>query len=65
MNSQATPGPDGFGGCFFQTYWDIVSLDVFNAVMQFFTQGWILPNYNSNIVYLIPNFPRADHIESY
>lgn len=23
MNGEGAPGPEGFGGCFYQTYWDI------------------------------------------
>lgn len=36
INGDGAPSPDGFGGLFFQTYWDIVVKDVFNAVGQFF-----------------------------
>jgi hypothetical protein len=25
LNNDSAPGPDGFGACFFQTYWDIVN----------------------------------------
>lgn len=65
MNGGGAPGPNGFGGCFYQTYWDIISHDVFNSVCQFFSQGWLLPNMNSNLVVLIPKFPGADMIENY
>lgn len=56
MNLDGTSGLDGFGAFFFQKYWSIISQDVANVVLQFFTQGWILPNYNSNLVVLIPKF---------
>lgn len=65
LNGQGAPGPDGFGGCFFQTYWDIVGPNVFAAVTQFFVHSWLLPNFNSNIVALIPKFPGADQIDCY
>lgn len=32
LNGEGAPGPDGFGGCFYQTYWDPISKDLF---MQF------------------------------
>jgi hypothetical protein len=32
LNKEGAPGPDGFGAYFFQTYWSIIHLDVFNAV---------------------------------
>ncbi|WJX52536.1 hypothetical protein P8452_38639 [Trifolium repens] len=57
--------PDGFGAVFFQTYWDIIQLDVINAVIQFFTSGWILPNFNSNTLVLIPKNENADSVNDY
>lgn len=35
MNGLGALGPDGFGGCFYQTFWDIVGVDVCHAVLQF------------------------------
>lgn len=64
-NNDGAPGPDGFNGHFYQRYWDIVAEDVFKAVLQFFSQGWILPNMNSNLVVLIPKFQGPDMIEHY
>ncbi|KAE9614613.1 putative RNA-directed DNA polymerase [Lupinus albus] len=65
MNGEGAPGPDGFGGCFYQHFWDVVHIDVCNSVRQFFTQGWLLPNLNSNKVILIPKFHGADSIEDF
>jgi hypothetical protein len=65
LNKQSAPGPDGFGAFFYQTYWEIVSKDVIDAVSQFFTSNWILPNWNSNIVVLIPKTDNADSIAQY
>ncbi|XP_019438892.1 PREDICTED: uncharacterized protein LOC109344584 [Lupinus angustifolius] len=65
MNGNGAPGPDGFGGCFYQHYWDIVGLDVCNSVLQFFKHGWILPNLNSNNVVLVPKAANAEKIEDY
>ncbi|XP_019435225.1 PREDICTED: uncharacterized protein LOC109341721 [Lupinus angustifolius] len=39
MNGEGAPSPDGFGGCFFQEFWDIVGPDVCHSVNQFFTQA--------------------------
>ncbi|XP_019433301.1 PREDICTED: uncharacterized protein LOC109340168 [Lupinus angustifolius] len=52
MNGDGAPDPDRFGGCFFEEFWDIIDNDVCNSVLQFFNQGWILPNLNSNNVVL-------------
>lgn len=37
MNGDGAPGPDGFGGCFYNSFWDIIGQDVCNLVSQFFT----------------------------
>ncbi|XP_019431934.1 PREDICTED: uncharacterized protein LOC109339025 [Lupinus angustifolius] len=65
MNGEGAPGPDGFGGCFFHNFWDIVGKDLCQSVKQFFKQCWILPNLNSNNLVLIPKFPSADKIEDF
>ncbi|XP_045802493.1 uncharacterized protein LOC123896099 [Trifolium pratense] len=65
MDGSSSPGPNGFGGCFFQNYWDIVGSDVVASVTQFFSHGWILPNLNSSHVALVPKFPGADTIENF
>lgn len=33
MSASGSLGPDGFGGGFFQTFWDIVGVDVFSPVL--------------------------------
>jgi hypothetical protein len=65
LNKESAPGPDGFGAFFFQTYWDIIQVDVVKAVLEFFTTSWIMPGYNSNIIALLPKIPTASTIEQY
>ncbi|KAK2424264.1 hypothetical protein QL285_034644 [Trifolium repens] len=65
LNKDSAPGPDGFGAFFFQHYWDIVKLDVINAVIEFFSTSWILPGFNSNIIALLPKSPDASSIDQY
>jgi hypothetical protein len=65
LNKDSAPGPDGFGDFFFQHYWDIVHKAVVNAVREFFTSGWNLPGYNSNIIVLLPKSPDAISIDQY
>lgn len=50
---------------FFQSYWDIVENDVINAVLEFFTRDWILPNFNANTNILIPKIPDATNVGHY
>jgi hypothetical protein len=65
LNKDSAPGPDGFGAFFFQHYWDIVSKEVINAVLEFFTTSWILPGFNSNIIALLPKSPHSSSIDQY
>jgi hypothetical protein len=65
LNKDSAPGPDGFGAYFFQHFWDIIHLDVINAVLEFFTSGWILPGFNSNIITLLPKIQNASSIDQY
>jgi len=65
LNKEGAPGPDGFVAYFFQTYWSIIQSDVFNAVIQFYTNGWIMPNYNSNTIILIPKVDNAETVEQF
>ncbi|CAJ2652147.1 unnamed protein product [Trifolium pratense] len=65
LNKDGAPGPDGFGAFFYQTYWDIIQNDVVSAVLQFFSYGWILPNFNSNTMILIPKNESADTIDQF
>lgn len=65
LNKDGALGPDGFGAFFFQTYWDIISLDVTNAVIEFFTKSWLLQNFNANTLILIPKTPNANTIDQY
>jgi len=36
LNADGAPGPDGFGGHFYQTFWDVVGNDVVLFVQDFF-----------------------------
>ncbi|MCH79620.1 RNA-directed DNA polymerase (Reverse transcriptase), partial [Trifolium medium] len=65
LNKDRAPGPDGFGAFFYQHYWDVVKIDVINAMMEFFTSSWILPGFNSNIIALLPKTPEASSIDQY
>ncbi|XP_019416122.1 PREDICTED: uncharacterized protein LOC109327431 [Lupinus angustifolius] len=65
LNGDGAPSPGGFGGCFYQEFWDIVGNDVCCSITQFFMPGWILPNLNSNLIVLIPKFSGADKSEDF
>jgi len=62
MNADGASGPDGFGGSFFQHFWDIVGVDVVRSVQEFFYTGVFIPNLNANILVLIPEVPGSPSI---
>ncbi|XP_057790752.1 uncharacterized protein LOC131007855 [Salvia miltiorrhiza] len=54
MDSNSSPGPDGFSGKFFQTCWDIVKNDIWKAVRTFFLGSYLPTGCNSSTMVLIP-----------
>ncbi|XP_042974742.1 uncharacterized protein LOC122306380 [Carya illinoinensis] len=54
------PGPDGFGPCFYQNHWGIVSSEVCRAALEVLNGNSIDPNLNYTNIVLIPktNSPR-------
>jgi len=42
IDSNKTPGPDGFGAGFFKKYWHIIKKDLFNAISELFRTGKLL-----------------------
>lgn len=54
LDGFSSPCPDGFRGCFFTFCWEVVSHDVTLTIQSFFTDGYILPHFNSNLLILIP-----------
>ena len=54
IDSNKTPGPDGFGAGFFKTYWNIIKKDLFNCITEFFTNGKLLKELNETFITLIP-----------
>jgi hypothetical protein len=65
LNGDGAPGPDGFGGHFYQTFWDVIGDDVVNSVEDFFRNGLIPANINSNMIVLIPKCPGAKSMGDY
>ncbi|KAF9619826.1 hypothetical protein IFM89_009577 [Coptis chinensis] len=54
MDSNSSPGPNGFQGTFYQTFWDIVGLDVSKAIISFFKDNKVPQGMNSNFLVLLP-----------
>lgn len=65
LNGDGAPGPDGFGGHFYQTYWDIVGANLVTSVQEFFREGRLPANFNSNLIVLIPKVQGAKSMGDY
>ena len=55
MFPNKSPGVDGMSPLFFQTYWNIIKVDIVNAITRFFHTGNLLRIINETIISLIPN----------
>ncbi|XP_057795996.1 uncharacterized protein LOC131012095 [Salvia miltiorrhiza] len=54
MDSDSSPGPDGFSGKFFQVGWEIIKHDIWAAVHAFFRKSYLPSGCNSSTLILIP-----------
>lgn len=54
IDSNKSPGPDGFGSGFFKAAWSIVGEDISKAVLEFFRNGKFLKQLNATNISLIP-----------
>ena len=62
MDHNSSPGPDGFGRVFYMKCWKIIGETVIQAVHSFFSNGYIPPHFNSNLMVLIPKVDGADSV---
>lgn len=65
LSDEAAPGPDGYPGCFYQHFWNIISQDVVMSTQHFFKHNYIMPNLNSNLLILIPKIVGADNLDNF
>ncbi|KAL8511849.1 hypothetical protein ACS0TY_018326 [Phlomoides rotata] len=65
MEPSSAPGPDGFGGTFYHSCWDIISLDIIEAVRYFFNTRHIPFSLNSSFVTLILKKLGANRVEDF
>ncbi|KAL2506264.1 Uncharacterized protein Adt_21885 [Abeliophyllum distichum] len=59
MDPDSVAGPDGFSSHFFQECWDIISDDVFQAVLDFFARGHFPIGFSATSIVLIPKRDNA------
>ncbi|XP_022013821.1 uncharacterized protein LOC110913288 [Helianthus annuus] len=54
IGNEKAPGPDGYSAAFFKSAWDIIGVDVSNAIIDFFNTGKLLRELNNTLIVLIP-----------
>ncbi|KAL2481397.1 Uncharacterized protein Adt_34363 [Abeliophyllum distichum] len=59
IDPDSVAGPDGFSSHFFQKCWDIISDDVFQAVLDFFAGGHFPRGFSATSIVLIPKRENA------
>lgn len=65
LHGDSAPRPDGFWGVFYHKFWNMIENDVINVVLPLFNQGWLTPNFNANILVLIPKVKEANCLGQY
>ncbi|XP_057790850.1 uncharacterized protein LOC131007957 [Salvia miltiorrhiza] len=65
MDKDSAPGPDGFGGSFYRSAWDIIEHDFCSAIRRFFTHHYLPSGLNSNTLSLLPKKVDAKVISDY
>lgn len=54
IHPDKAPGSDGFSASFYQTFWGLLSSDIYRDIRTFFTSGSLNPQINETHVCLIP-----------
>ena len=65
MDAHSAPGPDGFMGIFYKTFWDVIQKDVCVDISSFFNTGVVIFGINSSLMVLIPKVVDAIAIEQF
>ncbi|XP_026390091.1 uncharacterized protein LOC113285383 [Papaver somniferum] len=65
MDSDSAPGPDGFPGSFYKSCWDIIQLDLKDAIQFCWRRRFIPKGLNSNFLTLIPKCAGAKKASQY
>ncbi|GJZ53290.1 methylenetetrahydrofolate reductase 1 [Tanacetum coccineum] len=65
IGDDKAPGPDGYTSAFFKRGWDVVGLDVCNAICDFFDNGQILKEINHTFLALIPKVTTLIKVNDY
>lgn len=65
MSPLKSPGLDMFSATFFQSYWQIVGVDVCKGVLQFLNEGYSDEKLNYTYIFLIPKTKNPSQPKDY
>ncbi|CAA0838462.1 DNAse I-like superfamily protein, partial [Striga hermonthica] len=66
LSPEKSPGEDGMTALFYQSFWDIIKLDLTAAISSFFEgNGSLLKYWNHTILTLIPKCPNPEMLSQY
>lgn len=65
MSPLKAPGPDGIPAIFYQKHWNSVGPSVTAAVQYFFDSGYILREWNSTLICLIPKVSQPEEASQF
>nr|GEW17708.1 RNA-directed DNA polymerase, eukaryota [Tanacetum cinerariifolium] len=60
-----SPSPDGYTFGFYRRFWNLIEIDVYDAVKYFFTYRVISKGCNSSFIALIPKIPDANTVKDF
>ncbi|KAB2616581.1 hypothetical protein D8674_023169 [Pyrus ussuriensis x Pyrus communis] len=65
MGGLKAPGPDGFQGIFYHTYWEIVREDIFALVRDLLQESAGTGHLNQTHIVLIPKVPNPEYVSQF
>ncbi|XP_077232161.1 uncharacterized protein LOC143866893 [Tasmannia lanceolata] len=65
MDDNKAPGPDGFNGAFFKSFWYLIGKETVAAIQYFFVTDNLLPTLNTSFISLIPKCNNASTPDQY
>ncbi|KAL4379926.1 hypothetical protein GQ457_02G020200 [Hibiscus cannabinus] len=65
MGPLKSPGPDGFSGIFYQTFWETISTEVIALVSDFFCSGTLDESISKTNIVLIPKTKNPTEVNQF
>ncbi|XP_041024388.1 uncharacterized protein LOC121264998 [Juglans microcarpa x Juglans regia] len=65
MGPYKSPGPDGYGACFYQKYWSVIGEDVSDAILDFMHSDHGMEDINFTYLVMIPKCSNPVNITDF